>query len=263
MKIRNIFITSILIMGIFLPLIPLILWSFSDKWFFPAALPQAFGIRGWSYLFSTGSAQFLAGIRDSFLIALTTAFLSLVLAIPAARSLCLKKFRMKPIILFLLTLPMIVPPMAVSMGLHYWFIHLNLAEKLSGVILVHLSFSLPYSIFVLHGTYGDFNPDFEDQARCLGASRAKTFFYVTLPLIRPGITVAALFSFLLSWSQYLATLIIGGGKILTLPILLFALMDSGDKPVAAAASLLFVLPAFLALIISSYSLGKRGLEGIR
>ncbi len=74
---------------------------------------------------------------------------------------------------------------------------------------------------------------------------------------------AALFSFLLSWSQYLSTLIIGGGKMLTLPILLFSLMDSGDRPVAAAVSLVFILPALLALMGSAHNLGRRGLKGVR
>ncbi len=82
-------------------------------------------------------------------------------------------------------------------------------------------------------------------------------------MILPGIIVAALFSFLLSWSQYLSTLIIGGGKMLTLPILLFSLMGSGDRPVASAVSLVFILPAFLALMSSAHYLGRTGLKGIR
>ncbi len=51
--------------------------------------------------------------------------------------------------------------------------------------------------------------------------------------------------------------------MLTLPILLFSLMDSGDRPVAAAVSLVFILPAFLALIGSTHNLGRRGLKGVR
>jgi putative spermidine/putrescine transport system permease protein len=78
-----------------------------------------------------------------------------------------------------------------------------------------------------------------------------------LPLTFPGIVVAGLFSFLLSWSQYLNTLIIGGGKMTTLPILLFSLMGSGDRPVASAVSLVFVVPAFIALLFSARYLGRK------
>ena len=85
---------------------------------------------------------------------------------------------------------------------------------------------------------------------------------VMLPLTGPGIVVAGLFAFLLSWSQYLATLIIGGGKVITLPVLLFALIGSGDRPVAAAVSLVFVAPAFLALLFSAKYLGGRSMAGV-
>jgi putative spermidine/putrescine transport system permease protein len=85
---------------------------------------------------------------------------------------------------------------------------------------------------------------------------------VLIPLILPGIVVAALFSFLLSWSQYLSTLIIGGGRITTLPILLFALMGSGDRPVAAAVSIVFVMPALAVLMASARHLGGRSMAGV-
>ena len=61
-------------------------------------------------------------------------------------------------------------------------------------------------------------------------------------MVLPGVIAAGLFAFLLSWSQYLSTLIIGGGRVTTLPLLLFALVGSGDRPVAAAVSLVVVLP---------------------
>ena len=159
-------------------------------------------------------------------------------------------------------LPIIVPPLCVAMGVHLWFIRLNLAETYVGVIGVHLAFCLPYAIFVLWGVFSNYNPDFEDQARCLGASRFTVVTRVMLPMILPGLSVAALFAFLLSWSQYLSTLIIGGGRLVTLPVLLFALMGSGDRPVAAAVSLVFVAPAFVALLFSARYLGTRSLTGV-
>ena len=99
--------------------------------------------------------------------------------------------------------------------------------------------------------------------RSLGASAFKVFVRVMLPFTFPGLIVAGLFSFLLSWSQYLSTLIIGGGRVTTLPILLFSLMGSGDRPVAAAVSIVFVVPAFLALMMSARHLGGRSIAGVR
>lgn len=252
-----------LFLSVTLPFIPLALWSFSEKWFYPELLPQEMGIRAWSYIFGTTGNQIAAGLFDSTALAFTTTILSLIFGIPAGRALGLYNFPGKNLIIILFTLPIVVPPLSVSMGLHLWFIQLNLTETFTGIVLIHLTFCLPYTIFVIRGVFSDYNPDFEAQARSLGASSRAVIFQIMLPLILPGVIVAALFSFLLSWSQYLSTLIIGGGKILTLPILLFSLMNSGDRPVAAAVSLVFILPVFIVLMYSAHSLGQQRLRGIR
>jgi len=188
---------------------------------------------------------------------------SLLFGIPAGRALGLHQFPGKKLCVMILLLPIVVPPLSTSMGLHLWFLQLGLTETIAGVVLIHLTFCLPYTIFVLWGVFGDYNPDFEAQSRSLGASRLQTIKNVTIPMILPGVAVAALFSFLLSWSQYLCTLIIGGGKILTLPMLLFSLMDGGDRPVASAVSLVFILPVVGVLLASAHYLGKRSLTGMR
>ena len=251
------------LVSVALPFFPLLLWSVADKWFYPALFPQAFGTRAWSYVFTTAGSQILDGLFTSFGLALMTTVISLLLGVPAGRALGLYDFPGKKLTMLFLILPIIVPPLSVSMGLHLWFIRLALAETFFGVVLIHLTFCLPYTIFVMRGVFSDYNPDFEAQARSLGATPLTVIFKVMFPVILPGIIVAALFSFLLSWSQYLSTLIIGGGKMLTLPILLFSLINSGDRPVASAVSLVFILPAFLALLGSAHYLGRTGLKGIR
>ncbi|NNF99323.1 MAG: ABC transporter permease subunit, partial [Desulfobacteraceae bacterium] len=131
------------------------------------------------------------------------------------------------------------------------------------VVLIHLTFCLPYAVFVMWGVFANYNPEYEDQARSLGATPFQILCRITAPMVFNGMVVAGLFAFLLSWSQYLSTLIIGGGQITTLPILLFALINSGDRPVAAAVSLVFIIPALLALVFSSRYLGNHHLTGIQ
>jgi putative spermidine/putrescine transport system permease protein len=251
------------IVAVLLPFLALIMWSFSARWFFPDLWPAQWGLRAWRYVFGTAGSQIISGLTQSMRVALATAVISVVIGVPAGRALGLYSFRGKDMISVILTLPVIVPPLCVAMGLHLWFIKLGLAETFWGVVLVHLTFCLPYSIFVMWGVFSNYNPDFEDQARSLGATSWKLITRVMLPLTLPGIMVAGLFSFLLSWSQYLSTLIIGGGRVTTLPILLFALMGSGDRPVAAAVSIVFVAPAFIALLISAGYLGKSSMAGVR
>ncbi len=259
---RNITSTAV-ITAILFPFMVLILWSFSARWFYPQLWPEQWGLRAWHYILGVAGSQIISGLGQSILVALATAVISIVIGVPAGRALGLYNFRGKDLISVMLMLPVIVPPLCVAMGLHLWFIKLGLAETFIGVVLVHLTFCLPYSVFVMWGVFSNYNPDFENQARSLGASSWNIVMRVMLPLTFPGIMVAGLFSFLLSWSQYLSTLIIGGGRITTLPILLFAMMGSGDRPVAAAVSIVFVAPAFLALLFSARYLGGKSIAGVR
>jgi putative spermidine/putrescine transport system permease protein len=255
--------SAAMITAILLPFMVLIIWSFSARWFYPQLWPAQWGLRAWQYVFGIAGSQIIAGLIQSILVALVTALTSVVIGLPAGRALGLYNFKGKDLISVILMLPVIVPPLCVAMGLHLWFIRLGLAETFMGVIMIHLTFSLPYSVFVMWGVFSNYNPDYEYQARSLGANSWKIITRVMLPLTLPGILVAGLFSFLLSWSQYLSTLIIGGGRIITLPILLFALMGSGDRPVAAAVSIIFVAPAFLALLFSARYLGGKSIAGVR
>lgn len=263
MRRQNYFLFLAITTTVFLPFLPLVLWAFSEKWFYPAILPQTFGFRAWSYVFGAANSQLFDGLMASFSLAFTTTIISLLIGIPAGRALGIYDFPGKKLFIFIFTLPIIVPPLSVAMGLHLWFIRLGLAETFIGIVLIHLTFCLPYTIFVIWGVFKDYNLEFEEQARSLGASPIAVITQIMIPMILPGITVAALFSFLLSWSQYLSTLIIGGGKILTLPILLFSLMQGGDRAVAGAVSLVFIVPTFLALMASAQVLGRTNLQGIR
>lgn len=242
------FLITVLVLA---PFLPLLLWSFSGKWFFPAPVPTAVSMRAWTYIFQSASHQILPGLFHSFGIAAVTSLLSVAIGLPAGRALGIYRFYGKPVVAFSLLAPVLVPPLSTAMALHFWFLKLGLAETHLGVILIHLSVSLPYAVFVLWGRFSGYDPEVEEQARSLGAGPVSVFFRITLPWVAPGVLAAGLFAFLLSWSQYLGTLVIGGGRILTLPVLLFSLMQSGDRPVAAAVSVLFVLPALLVLFVSA------------
>jgi putative spermidine/putrescine transport system permease protein len=78
----------------------------------------------------------------------------------------------------------------------------------------------------------------------------RAFWHVTLPAIFPGLVVAALFGFLISWSEYIMTLLIGGGVVQTLPLMLFSFAGS-DLGIASALCVLCVIPAVVILIVSS------------
>jgi putative spermidine/putrescine transport system permease protein len=181
--------------------------------------------------------------------------LSLLVGLPAGRALGLYRFRGKSIVQFIILAPAIVPGFAAAMGIHLVFIRYGLTDTLPGVVLVHLIPVLPYVVLVLSGVFANFEVEAEEAARTLGANRWQVFRYVTLPAITPGVVAAALFAFMISWGQYLLTLPIGGGRVLTLPLLLLNFANSGDYAVTSALALVFIFPAAVILWAASRYLG--------
>lgn len=246
-----------------LPLLPLTIWAFSQRWLYPAVLPTEWGLRAWRYILAPNTRA-LEALGNSLAVALLVTVLALLIALPAGRALGLARFRGKTLVEFLILAPTVVPAFAAAMGIQVLFIRYGLADTRLGVILVHLIPALPYAVLILAGIFANYDVDYEGQARVLGAGAWTILWRVMLPMIRPGLIVAALFAFLISWSQYLLTLLIGGGQVITLPVLLLAFANSGDYAVTAALSLVFIAPALLALLFSARHLtgGQAALRGV-
>jgi putative spermidine/putrescine transport system permease protein len=247
----------LLLLGLLLPFVPLVVWSFAATWRFPALLPQRYSLRPLRIV-SDPSSDVLTGLATSTTIAVVVALVSGAIGLAAGRALGLHAFRGRRLVQFLLLAPVIVPGIAVSVGIQVVFIRYGLADTVPGVVLAHLIPTTPYVCLVMASTFAGFDTSFEDQARVLGASPWQVMRNVTLPAVLPGLAVAMTFAFLISWSEYVLTLLIGGGVVKTLPLLLFAYVGSADTPVAAMLSLVVVLPPLLLLVLTSRVLARRG-----
>ncbi len=246
-------VNAAIIVGLVLPLVPLLIWSFSKTWFWPSLLPQTWSTRAWQYV-ASDTSQVPSALGLTVFVGVVVTVVSVIIGLPAGRALGLNKFRGKILVEFLILAPTIVPGLAVAMGIQVAFIKYGLADTLLGVILVHLIPTLPYVVLVLAGLFANYNPEYEQQARTLGAGPVRTFWHVTLPAIFPGLMAAALFAFLVSWSQYVLTVLIGGGAVITLPVLLFSFAGGGDNAITGALSIVYIAPAILILILTSRSL---------
>ena len=231
------------------PMVPLFIWSISFRWFYPDILPSEYSTRAWEQVISPTN-NVIGATWQTTLIALLVTVLSVLFGVPAGRALGLYKFAGKRIVEIMILAPIIVPGLAVVLGIDTMFIRYGLSGNIIGVSLVHLVPTLPYMTLVMSGVYANYDVDYELQARSLGAGRWATQRYVTLPAVFPGVVVGALFTFLISWSQYVLTLLIGDGQVETLPILLFNFARS-EPAIAGALSVVFILPGILVLLLSS------------
>ena len=88
-------IVIIMLFAVALPFLPLVLWSFSARWFYPNIVPNAWGIRAWKYVFGIAGTQIVRALFQSVLLATITSLISLIIGIPAGRILGLYHFRWK------------------------------------------------------------------------------------------------------------------------------------------------------------------------
>lgn len=246
---------TVIVFTVIVPMVTLVIWSIAFRWNFPNMLPTEWGTRAWSYV-GGDSSRVAEGLWNSTRLAVIVTAMAIVVGLPASRALGQHDFRGKATVEWLLIMPIIVPTLVATMGIHQIFIRLRLTETLFGVALVHLIPAIPYFVLVMASVFANYGTELEDTARTLGANRYRVFRYVTLPAISSGLIVASMFTFLISWGQYVTTLLIGGGAFITLPLVLFPFLSGGNHAVASAISLVFVAPAIVVLIVTSRQLGK-------
>ena len=243
-----------LTVAILLPLLPLVIWAVSGSWRYPDLLPSRLSGRGAGLV--TGG-EVLRALGTSLGVATAVALLASAIGFPAGRAIGLHRFRGRRLVQFLLLAPVIVPGLAVTLGIQIFFVRYGLADTVAGVVLVQLMPTVPYAAILLGAAFANFDLDFERQARALGAGPLRTVRSVTLPLLRPALVTTVLLTFLISWSEYILTLLIGGGRVTTLPLLLFAAIESSDRTAAAALGLLVIVPPVLLVLAAGRVFGRR------
>jgi len=236
-----------------LPLLPVVLWAVSGSWPPGVVLPAELSGRGLALVVDDTVARALA---TSLLVATLVATLACLVGLPAGRALGLHEFRGRRLVQFLLLTPLLVPPLAVTLGLQVSFIRLGLSGSVPGVAVAQLLLTVPYAALLLGGAYRTIGDAHERQARVLGARPWQALLLVSLPQLRAALLTTWLLTFLISWSEYVLTLLIGTGRVTTLPLLLFSAIESSDRTAAAALGLLVVLPPVVLVVLAAGTLAR-------
>lgn len=225
---------------ILFPLWITVVWIFTERWPWPNLLPKVLSFRAINEVWSRKEQLFVM-LLSSVGISTAVGILSIVVGTMTARALTCYEFAGKKLIHFGTILPFMVPATVFAMGVQVTFIQLGLNNTILGVIIAHLICSLPYAIRLIMDGMEAVGTGFEEQARVLGADAGSAFLKTTLPLLSPVLVSAMSMAYIVSFSQYFLTLLIGGGKVKTFTIVMVPYLQSGDRNIACIYSGLFLM----------------------
>ncbi|MHA1571403.1 MAG: ABC transporter permease [Alphaproteobacteria bacterium] len=237
---------------IFGPLANMLLWAFTEVWYFPHKLPVEWGFDFWARVFKPrGNA--MKSLGNSIIIAVFVVITCLVVSIPAGYGLARGRLPWRGLILVAFLLPQAFPSVAVHINIARIFYGMGLNGTFVGVILVHTVQGLVFSVWIATAAFSAIDKELEDAARNLGASALRTFFTVTLPMAMPGIMASAIFVFLQSLDEFTGTFFVGVPDVITMPLLLFTASMEGNYQIASITALILLVPSvFFMLIIERF-----------
>ncbi|MDG0988881.1 MAG: ABC transporter permease subunit [Yoonia sp.] len=224
-------------------------WSFAGFWSFPDFLPDQFMLRNWMR-FGPGT---LAALGETALIAIFVTIAALALTIGCLEAEYRHGLRLTQRGMFLLYLPLLVPQTAFLPGLQTLMLNIGLDVGRLPVMFTHLVFVLPYVFLSLADPFRAWDARMGTIAAALRASPDRVLWRVRMPmLLRPVLTAMAV-GLSVSVGQYLATLLIGGGRVVTLTTEAVALASGGDRRAIGVYGLMqtgaALIPFTLALIV--------------
>ena len=220
-----------------LPIFVVVPMSFSTAISFQFP-PPGYGLGYYRQYFS--DPRWLGPTANSFIIAAATTVLTLALAIPASFAMVRHRFHGKTLAELLVTAPLVIPLVVSALAYYSFFARLGLNGTHAGMILAHTALSLPLSILGITAALKGFDANLERAAMSAGAGPLRTFWWVTLPVLRPGLRVGALFAFLHSFDETVVAVFIAGRDASTLPKKMFESVRLEADPVISVVSTLLI-----------------------
>ncbi len=223
--------------------------------------PEGYSLRWFASILD--KPQFVDGFVTSLQVGLFATLGGLVLGIPASFALARHSFRGHEMLNTVLLLPLVVPGIVIGTSLYIYFVELEIYTSehqlgfelqmnasLPGLALAHIMITIPWVVKLIVANLAGVKREIEEAALTLGANRWQTLTRVTLPLIRPGVVAAALFSFVVSFSNLEISLFLVGPGRMTLPIAIMQYLEWKLDPTIAAVSVIQIAIVAAGMLIT-------------
>lgn len=203
------------------------------------------------------NARVLTAARNSFVVAVISTAAATLMGALAAFAIHRLRFKGRRLLEGGLYIPIILPEIIMGISLLSLFTALGIRLGLVTVVLAHITFSISFVFVVVQARLHDLNHALERAAMDLGADEWLTFWWVTFPLVSPGILAGALLAFTLSLDDVIITFFATGPGSTTLPLQIYSMVRAGVSPEINALSTLMLLVT-LTLVITAEWIRHRG-----
>jgi len=166
-------------------------------------------------LLEQGFTRYMA---NSLLVGLVATFFTLIIGGFAAYALVRFKFMGRGVISFGTLLLRMIPPAVLVVPIYVLWSYFGLSDTRLGLILIYVGLNLPFTIWVLISFISEIPVELEEAAVVDGCGPWKIFFTIILPLIKPGLAAASIFTFRISWNEFIIALVLTNRITRTLPV---------------------------------------------
>lgn len=199
-----------------------------------------------------GPTNIVPNLLSSLIVAIGTTILTIVIAVPAAYSFARLRLPGKKPVGFYVLATQLVPPIGLIIPYFLILNRVGWMDSYRGLILIYLTFSLPFAIWLLVSYFEDIPREMEEAALLDRASRWQAFWHVVLPQARGAIAVTVTFVFLNAWNEFLFAVVLGGATVKPVTVAMYNYINTEQTQWAqlSAAALVAMLPVILLGILA-------------
>ena len=206
----------------------------------------------------TGPTSIVPNLTSSLIIAVSTTLLSIIIAVPAAYSIARLRLPGKRTLGFYVLATQLVPPIGLIIPYFLILNRFGWMDSYKGMVLIYITFSLPFAIWLLVSYFEDIPREMEEAAMLDRASRWQAFWHVVLPQARGAIAVTVIFVFLNSWNEFLFAVVLGGANVKPVTVAMYNYINTEQTQWAqlSAAALLAMLPVIVLGVLAQKHIVK-------
>jgi spermidine/putrescine transport system permease protein len=238
----------------YLPIFIVIAFSFNSS-----KLPtswEGFSFKWYAKLFE--NERLIQSLGNSILLGVSSTLLSAAIGTIGAVGLAKTHFRTNKVVSYLAALPLMIPEIILGMVFLAFFSLLSIPLGFVTLLLAHTAFCVPYILMMVSSRLVGMDPNLEEAALDLGASRKRAFWDITMPLVSPAIVSGSILAFAMSFDDVVISVFLSSPHFNTLPIRVYTQLKTGVTPEINALCTLMLVATIMVLGI--YYLARRKKE---